>query len=192
MWDAYFCDIPVYRCWEEAYYAGRDQMVSAGLENLKKTSGIPQERAPESYKGAEEQIRAAYGGPWTFNEVVGWVRLYAAGSHVGAHLWWVNAKRLRRKMRKTFYLTTPSNILAAYFTPEDSSERIFKETLAHLEAVGNEPPLKGRYVDLTLFRNMGGFINWRAILDELPHLREERPNKPYMDSSRRSTRTRRL
>ena len=38
MWDAYFCDIPVYRCREEAYYAGRDQMVSAGLENLKKTS----------------------------------------------------------------------------------------------------------------------------------------------------------
>ena len=88
-----------------------------------------------------------------------------------AHLWWVNAKLLRRKMRKTFYLTTSSNILAAYFTPEDSSERIFKETLAHLEAVGNEPPLKGRYVDLTLFRNMGGFINWRALLDELPHLR---------------------
>jgi len=181
--DAYICDIPVYRCREQAYYHETERKVAATIEDMMQTTGVPRHKAPESYKGAEEHFRAEYGAPWTFNEVVGWVRLYAAGSHVGAHLWWVESKRLQRKMRKTFYLTTPSNILGTYFTPEDSSEEIFAEILAHLNALSRRSPLKGRYLDLRVFRNVGPFINWRALLDVLPAVHDDRPDSPLQPTS---------
>ena len=163
--DVYICDIPVYRCAEDVFYADMERAVAEHLGWLTKASGASRDKAPETFRNAEDHFRSTYGGPWTFNQVVGWIRLYAAGSHVGAHLWWVTGKRLQRKMRKTFYLTTHSNALATYFTPRDNSEAIFAGTLERLEAVAHMPPLKGRYVDLRVLRNVGPFINWRALLN---------------------------
>ena len=135
-------DIPVYLCPENAYHA----QMEAGLA-----------RDVESIEFPREEVLDA---PWDFNQVVGWIRLFASDESriIGGHLWWVNA-------RKTFYLNSPSDILAAHITQKDSEE-IFEEVLAQIERIAKEPPLKGHYVDLRTFRNAGRFINWRKLLDE--------------------------
>lgn len=168
MSDFYIFDLAVYRRTEEEYYADRDQSTARRLD----ASGLSRERSPDSYRNAEEAFKDSYGGPWEFNQVVGWIRLYVEASHVGAHLWWVNAKRLQSKMRKTFYLTTPSNILATSFPPGVVSAEIFSDTLTHLEKLAKEKPLKGRYLDLGTFRNIGPFINWRELLNNAASRRE--------------------
>ena len=135
------------------------------LEELFASTGIPREKTPDSYKFAEEHFKRTYGGPWNFNQIVGWIRLYIEGSHVGGHLWWVDAKRLRRNMsNRTFYLTTPSNILATHFRAGDDSDKIYRETLADIQRLSKETPLNGHYVDIETFRNIGPFINWRELL----------------------------
>src|SRR5947209_66451 len=119
MRDYYIFDIPVYRCEEQKYYAAMDEGAAKHLEKLSALTGISREKALNLWRDIEEHFWATYGGPWEFNQTIGWIRLYAEGSYIGGNLWWVNAKRIRRNMRKTFSLTTYSNILATYFTSED-------------------------------------------------------------------------
>jgi hypothetical protein len=132
---------------------------------LKKLFGNLRHReTSEAYIAAEDRLQRTYGGPWNFNQAIGWIRLYAAGSHVGGHLWWVDAKRPQRNMRnKMFRLMTPSNILPTFFTPAHSSDEIYRETLKAIKNLSRES-LKGRYVDLEAFENIGPFVNWQELL----------------------------
>jgi hypothetical protein len=148
----YIFDIPVYLCAENAYYAEMEAVE------------VAREKAP----------------PWYFNQVVGWIRLFAEGSSVGGHLWWVDARSVAKtNAEDLFYPTNHSYILAAHEAPrektlqwgfnqdttrEDNS-KIFGEVLAQIERIAKEPPLEGRYVDLRTFRNAGPFINWRELLE---------------------------
>ena len=166
MTDFYIFDIPIYRCTEENYYTDIEQRRSKYLKALLSSVHVPRESAPDAYRRIEEHALTKFGEPWDLNQVVGWLRLYAEASHIGGHLWWLRAHRLSRVMqRKVFFLTTSSNILATYNTPDDDSKTIFLETLAQLENVRREPPLERRYMDLTTFRNVGPFIDWRRLLN---------------------------
>jgi hypothetical protein len=141
MRNLYIFGIPVYLCPENAYHAQMEAEASRDLASIE----FPRGETPDA--------------PWDFNQVVGWIRLFADESRIiGGHLWWVNA-------RKIFYLNSPSDILAAHITQKDS-EKIFEEVLAQIERIAKEPPFKGHYVDLRTFRNAGRFINWRKLLDE--------------------------
>jgi hypothetical protein len=166
MRDYYIFDIPVYRLPKDKYYKDRDEATTRHLRKVFPGVEFPPEKYPGHCQTLEQEFHKAFGGPWDFNQVVGWLKLYAEGSAIGAHLWWVaEAKRLQSRMRKTFYLTTSSNKLATWFQPEDKSDTIFAETLTQIEALAKERPLKRRYVDLDAFRNVGRFIDWRGLMD---------------------------
>jgi hypothetical protein len=149
MFDSYMFDLAVYRCTQAKYETARHQTTAKRMER----SGLSRERSPDSYRNAEEAFCDSYGGPWEFNEIVGWIRLYVRASHVGAHLWWVDAKRLQPKMRKTFYLTSLNSIFDTGFAPAVASDEIFSNTLSKLEKLATEKRFKGRYVDLQPFRS---------------------------------------
>lgn len=57
-------------------------------------------------------------------------------------------------------------MLATFFGIDDDFEKIYRDTLAAIEQVSKERPLKGRYVDLETFRNLGPFIDWRGLLND--------------------------
>lgn len=165
MRDYYFFDIPVYRCPEERFDRERDEALAKRLAEIK-DMGVPREKAPESYDMNEQHFQKEYGGPWRYNQTIGWLRLYAEGSHIGGHLWMVDAKRIQRNMRnKRFYLRTGSNVLVANFMPDADAKVIYQETKSAIERLSRESPLKGRYVDLETFCNLGPFIGWRSLLD---------------------------
>lgn len=174
MEDLYIFDVPIYRCTKHSYYADMEQREKKHIHELLTNNGVPHETAPDTHQRAKEHLRKAFGGPWDFNQIIGWIRLYAEGSHIGGQLWWVDAKRIRRDTRKTFYLRTPSNILATYFAPTDNSASIFSETLTQLEALGKRIQVEGHYVDLENFRNLGPFIKWRELLNSAVTSRRKR------------------
>ena len=166
--NQYIFDIPVYRTTNEKFDTEIDMLVAKRIEWI--VSHDPQRRllSRERQNRQPHTVIAESGGPWQFNQVVGWLRLYVDPSHVCGELWWVDAKRINRIMRKRrFYLTTASNVLATYFTPEYDSESIYQKTLVDIERLTSERPLKKRYLDLENFRNIGPFINWRVLLDKL-------------------------
>jgi hypothetical protein len=165
MRDFYIIDIPVYLQPKDQYYKNREAATIRHLGKLFPGVESPREKYPTQCQIIEHEFHKTFGGPWDFNQVVGWLKLYAEGSTIGAHLWWVDAKRLQTRMRKTFYLTTFSDALASWFKPEDSSERIFSETINQIEALAKQRIFKGKHIDLVEFRNLGPFIDWRGLMD---------------------------
>lgn len=162
MRDFYIFDIPVYRTTKERYYADMDAAVEAHLKVCFDDQGLPRSdrQTVESVTG---HAREAFGGPWDFNDVVGWIRLFIEGYGVGAHLWWVDGKQIRRNMRKRFHLTTASNCLWTDFPPPADSPAIFKGTLEALESLSQRDKFKKRHVDLSVFQRTGPFIDWRRL-----------------------------
>ena len=70
---------------------------------------------PLSREMAERELTLIierFGGPWKFNQIVGWLRIFVEGRMIRAHLWWIQGKRInRRKPHKRFLLTTASDVL---------------------------------------------------------------------------------
>lgn len=167
MSDQYVFDIPVYRSTSGEFDKEIDIYVTKLLEWIE--SYGPQQR-PLNQEMRDRQLHsviAESGGPWQFNQVVGWLRLFVEGSTIGCHLWWVDAKRLNRRMRKKrLYLTTFSDVLGAWF-PDHSSSEIFEKLDSRLCDITRRSPYVNRYVDLSVFHRLGPFIDWRGMLDRL-------------------------
>jgi len=167
MGDKYIFDIPIYRKTEDEFKAEIDTHVAKRVEWIK--SHDPKSR-PLSRKNYDRQVHsviAESGGPWQFNQIVGWLRLFVEGNTIGCHPWWVDAKRLNRRMRnKRLYMTTFSDVLGAWF-PDEASTEIYDTLLERLMAMANEPKYKNRYIDLDVYRRVGPFIDWRGLLDGL-------------------------
>ena len=167
MRDQYIFDIPIYRNTKDDFNTEIETHVAKRVEWI---IYHDPERRPLSREVRDRQLHsviAESGGPWQFNQIVGWLRLFAEGNTIGCHPWWVEAKRLNRKMsNKRLYLKTFSDVLGVRF-PNESSTEIFNTLLERLTEMAKEPKYKNRYVDLDFFRRIGPFIDWRRLLDRL-------------------------
>lgn len=164
MRDQYVFDIPVYRKSNSEFDLETEIGVKQEVEWI--VSHDPQRR-PLSHETRErimDRTIARAGGPWQFNQVVGWLRLFVEGSTIGGHLWWVDAKRLNRRMRnRRLRLLTFSDIFHQYF-PTEPSNIIFSRIVQRLGEMACEPPYDRCYLDLDVFLRVGPFVDWRALM----------------------------
>lgn len=172
MQNQYIFDIPVYSTNREDFAAEVDNCVAKRVEWI--VSFDPQQRplTPKNRNRQFHSVIAESGGPWQFNQVVGWLRLFAEGHTIGCHLWWVDARRLNRRIknRRLLYLTTSSDILGACF-PHESSSEIFDALIELIDDLSSQPLFKKRYIDLDIFRRVGPFFDWRGMLDHIVELK---------------------
>jgi hypothetical protein len=168
MRNKYIFDIPIYRKTKTEFNSEIETQVAKRIERI--ISYDPEQR-PLSQDVRQRQyhsVIAESGGPWQFNQIVGWFRLFVEGKTIGCHPWWVDAKRLNRKMRnKRLYLQTYSDVLQERITNESSNE-IFNRLLERLIKLSKERMYKNRYIDLDVFQRIGPFINWRKLMYSLP------------------------
>ena len=163
MTDKYFFEIGVYSLNEDSFHKEYDKRKKKHFDWLFETSGgVPPERAPHSYSWAEQRFFEKY-GCWRYNQAIGWIRLYILGSQIRGEYYFVEAKRIRLLMKKTF--SWRGKVFELHFFPEDSSKKICREVESELEQLRNEKPFKGRHIDLEAFREIAPFINWRKLIE---------------------------
>lgn len=171
MEDHYIFDVPVYLCRRDEYehdMSKKEKEHFQDLYKLRQFCDIYDDMSREDTEREKHSARSSLGGPWYFNQIVGWIRLYADVNYIGGHIWWVSANQLRRRMKyKTFYQNTFGNIFSTSALGENAdSETIYCETLRAIKDYWVDSHLlKNRFVDLELFVNIGPFINWRKLLD---------------------------
>jgi hypothetical protein len=165
MRNQYIFDVPIYRKSKNDFKAEINAEFAKHVEWM--ISSDPHQRPLNSetkIRGKDSIVRK-YGGPWQFNQIIGWLRLFAEGYTIGGHLWWVDAQRLNRRMlNKRLKLITPSDVLHVRFLNESSTE-LFNKLLERFTAMTKESKYKNRYIDLDVFCRVGPIIDWRALLD---------------------------
>ncbi|WP_353402076.1 hypothetical protein [Pseudophaeobacter arcticus] len=78
--EKYFFDLPVYRLTKSKYYKWRDEtQIRPHEENWLSVRGRPM---PQESKNALDQHVYEKYGPWEFNEIIGYIRLYFLGSQI--------------------------------------------------------------------------------------------------------------
>lgn len=156
--EQYFFEVGIYRCPIEQHTEELARDREKYLEPYKATKSL----APESYESAGHHFDRAYWYPWRYNDAIGWLRLYRLGSQIRGELWFADAKRITRGMKKRFFYRDKAFEL--WFYPSQSEEEIRTEVLTELKRIGCEPPVKGRYLDLQCFLVTSPMIRWRALL----------------------------
>jgi hypothetical protein len=82
--DMYFFDVPVYRLREDRYYDERDRYIDNAM--FPPSSPYSERLREEARKNPniafKDHLQNSYGGPWRYNEIIGYIRLHFLGSQI--------------------------------------------------------------------------------------------------------------
>ena len=155
--NQFFFEIPIYRCSPDQFVVETANEKSRWLnpiEGLKTAS-------PENYAFSERWYDNHNRYPWDFNEIVGYLRLYALGDQIRGELWFMKAKRIRRGTKQKLHWLGKAFELTCL--PTESNAEIGKRVLDRVQAVGLEAPCEGRYIDVHCLNNVASALDWRAL-----------------------------
>jgi len=152
--DAYFFDLPVYRLPEAQYHGERGVFVERHMGRLTGDSQLD-----EAFRGHLEQ---AYGGPWQFNEIIGYIRLFFLGSQVRGEYFGVQQKRIVRTRKKTMVQLELKLVPEMEIPRDATSDQIFAVVSDYVQRCKNQ--LKKRVVDDSLLSRVGPFVDWKRLI----------------------------
>ncbi len=101
--------------------------------------------------------------PREFNDVVGWIEVYALGNQVRGIVWWVTAKSIRRTMRHRHFVRE-GDLFEISFCPDETVEEIRERVEEELRRILRLPRYRKRYIDINSFLELSRFIRWRELL----------------------------
>lgn len=156
-WVRYFFDVPVYRLAEHQYYEAREAFVR---DNLRAGS-----EDPELQASFRSHLERSYGGPWQFNEIVGYVRLHFLGSQVRGEYFATSARRIVRTRKKVFWMQTHKLAPEMEIPSGASAEDISTIVSAYLSRCEGE--LKGRFLDRRMLDAISPHVDWRSLFDSV-------------------------
>lgn len=159
--ERYFFEIPIYWLTESDFDARYSADLESRLAGFRaRHGGISREiRA-----NVETEFRRTYGGPWRYNQAVGWLQLYVRNSRIRADEWFTQASRVGRRMRhKDICLTGKAFEISC--GRDQSSAEIYQSVLSELCEYRRAS--RPRFIlDQYCFESVGPFLNWRALVDE--------------------------
>ncbi len=161
--ERYFFEIAIYRISHDWFNEGYERDLRRHWEQFIRLSGRTREQVSKELRlNVEQHFWETYGGPWQFNQAVGWLRLFVLGSQIRADLWMSAAKRLQRTARHQVRLL--GKAFEIHCWPEQSSTEIRTEVEEELLRFQREFR-KGRLVlDLECFRIAAPCMDWRRLI----------------------------
>jgi len=161
----YFYDVPVYRLKEDKYYDERAAYIRNVLYPPHGPTAETRKKLLAKDPHADDfiigRLQSSYGGPWRFNEAIGYIRLYFFGSQIRGEYYAVQRKRIIRTRTKTFEYLAHKVVPELDIPASAESKDIYAVILEYLHRCQTE--LKPRYVDIGLFCAVGPYVDWRAL-----------------------------
>lgn len=105
-----------------------------------------------------------FGGPWQYNQIVGWYRLYAERDAIRVEWWRITGKRYQRDLaRKRFGLADVAVFRVRVFGPRNSRE-IQAELLASLRSHVRRSRKRKLWLDSSCLEGLGQWIDWSGAV----------------------------
>jgi hypothetical protein len=160
-------EIPVYRKSPRELEAEYDASLTRHLQSLEPQYPMIEIDSPK-YQGLRfirDLFWEKYGAPYPYNQVIGWVVLFAKRDQVLAEYYKIMEKRLTRNCRRHRF-KGQGKCFAIYLAGNETSKQIIAEITEELRLLTTESPFKGRYVDTTAFMQLAPYINWKKLIRE--------------------------
>jgi hypothetical protein len=163
----YICDLPIYRLGESEYYEQQriwiDEQRYPADSPMRDSLICLDNENPARAEMVAEHFRESYGGSWLFNEIIGYVRLHFLGTQVRGEYYRVKAKRIVRTRRKQIEYRS-WKLAPEIEIPDCASSDDIRQLI---ETYVNDcrAELPRRYIDDTILRTMGMYVDWRSMYD---------------------------
>jgi hypothetical protein len=164
MTETYIFDIGVYLTDEESFYARRNKELREQTQWLRnQVNDIPQVQVDIVSAQLEQHFVKNY-GTWRYTQAIAWIRIYILGTQIRGETWFVEAKRLSRRLKGRVFNDDGKTFELDILDEDSQSIDIYTQVLNELNELKKQKPFKGRYIDLEHFCNLGPFINWRELM----------------------------
>lgn len=170
--ERYFFEIPIYRCAPEKYLAETNEM----HEKINRSFDGHRETFPNyDYSHLIQARFLRQYNPYEYNEVIGWIRLYILGTQIRGRYYFESdpknpefyKKRIDKGIRKKRFIDCDKAFDISIYK-EQTSSAIFTVLLEELERLTkHEVPFKNRYLDLEQLNNIGKYVDWRMLINDL-------------------------
>lgn len=163
MKETYFFDLPVYRLARDEYYEKEERIVSDQISYI--SNSLPGYQIPEiTVMGINDRQHKKH-GPWDFNEIIGYIRLFFLGTQIRGEYFSAEKKRNPLSRYKVFTLRAlklaPEITISSFEAA--TNDEIFEIIKEYISDCKNE--LKnGRVIDDKILMNIGPHIDWRSLL----------------------------
>jgi len=161
--ERYFFEIAIYRISYEQFNKNYDIAIKHHLQNFQELSCLSLDKIPESnLLYTKQHFWETYGGPWNYNQVIGWIRLFIFGSQIRGELWKMTGKNFTRKTRNQIQFM--GKIFEIDCITGENSEQILKKLDNELDQIQKGLGKKKRILDLQCFKNLASYIDWRKLV----------------------------
>ena len=153
--------IPVYRLSLKKFNDETENIVQSSLSSLtfeseeKKNLWLKKQRDLFSYYKPH------------YNEIIGWIEVEILCKEIIINVWKREAKRLLRNPKQNFYCAHFRYLhLNCNMCKNELSEDIFRELINYI-SIAQEDCFKSRYMDLRDFYQIGEYINWTKLIEDI-------------------------
>jgi len=157
-----FFDVPVYRLPSERYYNERDAYIDRMIfrPNDKSSPWLREyyKVHRDDYIRFHDHLVHRYGGPWNYNEIVGYIRLHFMGSQIRGEYFSVERKRIVRTRTKIFAHRTHKLAPEISIPAGAGNDDIFRLIKEYLKDCQREVPR--RCIDTELLDVIGPYVDW--------------------------------
>lgn len=157
-------ELPVYRCTDEQHHKEQKEKCEDAARFFKQSLHML-EKDPDTSPEAEQFRREWYereGCPWEFNQIVGWIRLYAWTGNIAAYSFSVRQRITKNMCRKQFVLD--GKFLEMRVVNDQSNLMILEKLKKTIHAETRERPRMQRlYIDTGVLDVVGPHIDWLAL-----------------------------
>jgi hypothetical protein len=158
----YLCDLPVYRISEKGYYRRRDIEISKRVEMCMRRLDPSEEMLRRNREWREQRFYEKY-GPWSFNEIIGYLKLHFLGSQIRGEFFSAEKSRVGLTRKKLFTWQTFKLAPEEQLWGEETNEEIIKAIRTYIAACKKELR-KGRVIDTHNFDALADYVDWRSFL----------------------------
>jgi choline dehydrogenase-like flavoprotein len=161
--ERYFLEIPIYRVSRDAFHAQFNRDQNAHLERQRVLGGVQPGQLPDWEMGVRDRFWAAYGTPWQYNQVVGWLRLFRLGTQLRGDLWLVHAKRYARTMAHKHYRLV-GKAFEMWLSSDDSDADIVAQLRGEFAEIERAYKTRNLVLDLECFNNIAPHVRWNDLM----------------------------
>lgn len=102
---------------------------------------------------------------WKYNDIVGYIGLFAGKNQIKAEYWFIDAKRISRRLIKK-NIVYRDKLFEFTVNQNYTSQDILDKLMSHLSSLSSHSRLKKRYIDLEAYCNISPTINWSSLIKD--------------------------
>ncbi len=159
----YFFDVPVYRLPKADYYSALDAERDSAFDDPI-WNEVSSEIVGWSRNQRGQHLHDTY-GPWVFNEIVGYIRLYFLGTQVRGEYFTSEKQRTRRTRKKVFAVRDYKLAAEVNFRHDADSIEIYESILKYVDRCRREIP-SSRFIDTSHLSTIGPHTDWRTVWEK--------------------------